>query len=89
MSIRAGVIISITFHQVDHAPHRKASAKGNNESLQNGDCLSNKSHKILLKIRDVVSWLLKMGKKIEAPSWFRFIARYKTGLHSASISPMS
>lgn len=49
MSIGAGVVIAIAFHQVDHAPHRKASAEGNNESLQNGDCLSNKSHKILLE----------------------------------------
>ena len=45
MSIRAGVIIPVTFQQVDDAPHAKTSAKGNNEGLQNGDCLIEKFHK--------------------------------------------
>ena len=37
MSIRAGVIIAITFQQVDAAPHAEASAQSNNEGLKHFD----------------------------------------------------
>lgn len=46
MSIRAGVIIAVAFHQVDYAPHRKTSTKSDNESLQNSDRLSDKLHRL-------------------------------------------
>ena len=38
-------IVAVTFHQIDHAPHGQTSAERYNESLQNGDCLIDKSHK--------------------------------------------
>lgn len=48
MSIRAGVIGTVTFQQVDHAPHAKASAEGNHEGLQSVDGRSEKLHILLL-----------------------------------------
>ena len=45
MSIRPRVIISVSLHEVDTAPDTKTGAKGNNEGLQNGDCLIEKFHK--------------------------------------------
>ena len=44
MSIGAGVIGTVTFQQVHHAPHAKASAEGNNEGLQSVDGRSEKLH---------------------------------------------
>jgi len=46
MSISAGVVIAVALHQIDHAPHGEASTEGDNESLQNRDCLRNECHKI-------------------------------------------
>jgi len=37
MSISAGVVRAIALQQIDHAPHAKASAEGNNEGLQSVD----------------------------------------------------
>ena len=45
MSICTWVIISVTFQQVDDAPHAETGTQGNNEGLQNGDCLIEKFHK--------------------------------------------
>ena len=45
MSIRAGVVISVTFQQVDDTPHTETSAEGDNEGLKNGDSLVKKCHK--------------------------------------------
>ena len=45
MSIRAGVVIAVTFQQVDDAPHAEAGTEGDNEGLENGDCLIEKFHK--------------------------------------------
>ena len=44
MSIGTGIVIAVPLHEVDHAPHGKASAKGDNEGLQNGNCLIKKFH---------------------------------------------
>ena len=44
MSIRAGVVATIPFQQVDAAPHAEASAQGNNEGLQDFDCGVKKFH---------------------------------------------
>ena len=44
MSIRARVVGSIPFQQVDAAPHAKASAQGNNEGLKDFDCGVKKFH---------------------------------------------
>ena len=48
MSIRAGVVRTVTFQQVDAAPHAEASAQGNNEGLQDFDCAIEKFHGDLL-----------------------------------------
>ena len=44
MSIGAGVVGTISFQEIDHAPHAKASAEGNNEGLQSVDSRSEKLH---------------------------------------------
>ena len=48
MSIGAGVVITISFQQVDDTPNAKASAEGNNEGLQSVDGRSEKLHILLL-----------------------------------------
>ena len=45
MSIRAGVVVTVTFQQVDDAPHAETGTEGDNEGLENGDCLIKKFHK--------------------------------------------
>ena len=45
MSIRAGVVVAITFQQIDDAPHAETGTEGDNEGLENGDCLIEKFHK--------------------------------------------
>ena len=45
MSIGTGIVIAVPLHEVDHAPHGKASAKGDNEGLQNVNCAVEKFHK--------------------------------------------
>ena len=44
MSIRAGVIVAVTFQQVDDTPNTEASAEGDNKGLKNGDSLIEKCH---------------------------------------------
>lgn len=46
MSICAGIVISVTFQQVDDTPDAETSAQSDNESLKNGDCLIKKCHKL-------------------------------------------
>ena len=45
MSIRAGVVVAVTFQQVDDTPHAETGTEGDNEGLENGDCLIKKFHK--------------------------------------------
>ena len=45
MSIRTGVVVAVTFQQVDDAPHAETGTEGDNEGLENGDCLIEKFHK--------------------------------------------
>ena len=45
MSIRAGVVVAVTFQQVDDTPHAETGTEGDNEGLENGDCLIEKFHK--------------------------------------------
>ena len=45
MSIRAGVVVAVTFQQVDDAPYTETGTEGDNEGLENGDCLIEKFHK--------------------------------------------
>lgn len=44
MSIGAGVVVAVTFQQVDDTPDTKTSAQSDNEGLKNGDCLFKKCH---------------------------------------------
>ena len=46
MSIRTGVVVAVTFQQVDDTPDTKTSAQSDNESLKNGNCLIKKCHKL-------------------------------------------
>ena len=46
MSIRAGVVVTVTFQQVDDAPDAETGSQSNNEGLQNGDSLIEKCHKL-------------------------------------------
>ena len=45
MSIRTGVVVSVTFQQVDNAPYAKTGTKGNHEGLQHIDRFIEKFHK--------------------------------------------
>ena len=45
MSIRAGVVVAVTFQQVDDTPYAETGTEGDNEGLENGDCLIEKFHK--------------------------------------------
>ena len=44
MSIRAGVIVAVTFQQVDRAPDTKTGTESHDESLQYTDCAVEKCH---------------------------------------------
>ena len=45
MSIGTRIVIAVTFQQVDDAPHAETGTQGNDEGLENGDCLIEKFHK--------------------------------------------
>ena len=45
MSIGTGVVVAVTFQQVDDAPYAETGTEGDNEGLENGDCLIEKFHK--------------------------------------------
>ena len=45
MSIGTGIVIAVPLHEVDHAPHGKASAQRHDESLQGSNGRSKKLHK--------------------------------------------
>ena len=44
MTIRAWVIIAVTFEQIDNAPYAEARADGDNEYLQRVNCGCEKCH---------------------------------------------
>ncbi len=44
MSIGAGVVVAVTFQQVDNAPDTETGTERDNEGLKNGDCLFKKCH---------------------------------------------
>ena len=46
MSIRAGVVVAVTFEEVDDTPDAETSAESDNEGLKNGDSLIEKCHKL-------------------------------------------
>lgn len=45
MSIGAGIVIAITFHEVNNAPNAQTSAQGNHQSLKNTNRRIKKCHK--------------------------------------------
>ena len=45
MSISAGVVVAVTFQQVDDTPDTKTSAEGDHKGLQNVYCAIEKCHK--------------------------------------------
>ena len=44
LALGAGVVVAVTFQQVDNTPDTKTSAQSDNESLKNGNCLFKKCH---------------------------------------------
>ena len=44
MSIGAGVVVAVTFQQVDNAPDTETGTERDNAGLKNGDCLFKKCH---------------------------------------------
>ena len=44
MSICTGVVVAVTFQQVDDTPHAETGTQSDNEGLKNGDSLSKESH---------------------------------------------
>ena len=45
MSICAGVVVAVAFHEVDNTPHCETCAEGDNERLKNRDSLIDESHR--------------------------------------------
>ena len=45
MSIGAGVVVAVAFHEVDNTPHCETCAEGDNERLKNRDSLIDESHR--------------------------------------------
>ena len=45
LALGTGVVVAVTFQQVDDAPHAETGTEGDNEGLENGDCLIEKFHK--------------------------------------------
>ena len=47
MSIRAGIVIAVTFKKVNDAPDTKACADGSDKGLEDRNCASKKCHTYL------------------------------------------
>ena len=45
LALGAGVVVAVTFQQVDDTPHAETGTEGDNKGLENGDCLIEKFHK--------------------------------------------
>ena len=46
LGLRTGVVVAVTFQQVDDTPDAETSAQSDNEGLKNGDSLIEKCHKL-------------------------------------------
>ena len=44
LALGAGVIVAVTFQQVDNAPDTETGTERDNEGLKNGNCLFKKCH---------------------------------------------
>ncbi len=54
LGLRTGVIVAVTFEQVDNTPNAETGTKSNNESLEDTNCRSKKCHiQMLLKAKSV------------------------------------
>ena len=42
LAFGTGVVVAVTFQQVDDTPHAETGTEGDNEGLENGDCLIEK-----------------------------------------------
>ena len=51
MSIRAGIVVAVALHEVNHAPDTKPGSQSYNKGLQNAYCRIKKCHKVLLSCR--------------------------------------
>ena len=45
MSIGAGVVVAVAFHEVDNTPHCETGSESDNERLKNRDSLIDESHR--------------------------------------------
>ena len=54
MSIGAGVVVAVTFQQVDDTPDTKTSAQSDNESLKYRNCAVEKCHIVVLLSSDKI-----------------------------------
>ena len=54
MSIAAGVVVTITFQQVDGSPDAETGTQCDDESLKNGYCAIEKCHNIFLLKFEIV-----------------------------------
>ena len=44
LALCAGVVVAVTFQQVDNAPDTETGTERDNEGLKNGDCLFKECH---------------------------------------------
>ena len=44
LAFGAGVVVAVTFQQVDNAPNTETGTERDNEGLKNGDCLFKECH---------------------------------------------
>ena len=52
LALGAGVVVAVTFQQVDNAPDTETGTERDNEGLKNGDCLFKKCHIVCLPESD-------------------------------------
>lgn len=46
LGLGTGVVVTVAFEQVNHAPNTETSTESNNESLENTNCRSKKCHMV-------------------------------------------
>ena len=66
MSIGTGIVIAITFEQIDDAPNAEASAERDHEGLENTNSRVEKCHKFphfLPRFAAAKNWLIGLGMK--------------------------
>ena len=51
LAFRAGIVVAVALHEVNHAPDTKPGSQSYNKGLQNAYCRIKKCHKVLLSCR--------------------------------------